>query len=126
MLFFLFGVSVINITIISIVLLSIVITNLSVCAGYKLTPASAQKRFPLLMPTLDGLTKYAHLIDVDYFADLLQVSHSPPSLHAHTHQLEQMLVVQGCICHCLRQHCFGSSIAALTHQHEPACTSTIG
>ena len=43
-------------------------------AGYKLTPASAQKRFPLLMPTLDGLTKYAHLIDVEYFADLLQVS----------------------------------------------------
>ena len=42
--------------------------------GYKLTPASAQKRFPLLMPTLDGLTKYAHLIDVEYFADLLQVS----------------------------------------------------
>ncbi|KAA6426215.1 MAG: hypothetical protein FRX49_04067, partial [Trebouxia sp. A1-2] len=41
--------------------------------GYRLTPVSAQKRFPLLMPTLDGLTKYAHLIDVDYFADLLQV-----------------------------------------------------
>ncbi|KAL0026860.1 hypothetical protein WJX77_007364 [Trebouxia sp. C0004] len=41
--------------------------------GYKLTPGSAQKRFPLLVPTLDGLTKYAHLIDVDYFADLLQV-----------------------------------------------------
>jgi hypothetical protein len=79
-------ISIINITIISILLFRIVITNLSVCAGYKLTPASAQKRFPLLMPTLDGLTKYAHLIDVDYFADLLQVSHSPPSLHAHTHQ----------------------------------------
>lgn len=28
---------------------------------------------PLLMPTLQGLTKYAHLIDVEYFADLLQV-----------------------------------------------------
>ena len=42
-------------------------------AGYKLTPASAQKRFPLLMPTLDGLTKYAHLISVEYFADLIQV-----------------------------------------------------
>ena len=33
------------------------------------------------MPTLDGLTKYAHLIDVDYFADLLQVSHSFTNLH---------------------------------------------
>ena len=61
---------------------------LSVCAGYKLTPSSAQKRFPLLTPTLDGLTKYAHLIDVDYFADLLQVCHSLLGLHAHTHQLE--------------------------------------
>ena len=57
------------------------------CAGYKLTAAGAQKRFPLLMPTLDGLTKYAHLIDVDYFADLLQVSHSFSNLHAHTHDV---------------------------------------
>ncbi len=37
------------------------------------------------MPTLDGLTKYAHLIDVDYFADDLQVTDSFSNLHAPTH-----------------------------------------
>lgn len=42
-------------------------------AGYKMTAATAAKRLPLLMSSLHGLTKYAHLIDVDYFADLLQV-----------------------------------------------------
>ena len=42
-------------------------------AGYKMTAATAQKRLPLLMSSLHGLTKYAHLIDVEYFADLLQV-----------------------------------------------------
>ena len=49
-------------------------------AGFKLTAANAQKRFPLLMSTLDGLTKFAHLISVEYFADLLQVykHQSPP------------------------------------------------
>ena len=38
-----------------------------------MTAATAAKRLPLLMSSLHGLTKYAHLIDVDYFADLLQV-----------------------------------------------------
>lgn len=42
-------------------------------AGYKMTAATAQKRLPLLMSSLHGLTKYAHLISVEYFADLLQV-----------------------------------------------------
>ena len=41
-------------------------------------------------------------------------------LYSHTHQLEQMHVVQGYICHYLLQHGFGPSIATLTRQHA-AC-----
>ncbi len=36
--------------------------------------AGARKRFPLLSPTLEGLARFAHLISVDYFGDLMQVS----------------------------------------------------
>lgn len=38
-----------------------------------MTAVTAQKRLPLLLSSLHGLTKYAHLISVEYFADLLQV-----------------------------------------------------
>ena len=64
-------------------------------AGYKLTPAGAQKRFPLLMPTLDGLTKYAHLIDVEYFADLLQVS-TTTQVSKHTSTVAMTSALQCC------------------------------
>ena len=39
-----------------------------------LSAAGARKRFPLLSPTLEGLARFAHLISVDYFGDLMQVS----------------------------------------------------
>lgn len=45
-------------------------------------------------------------------------------LFAPSHQLEQMHVVQGCMCHCLKQHCFGSSMARVTCHHE-ACMHTL-
>lgn len=41
-------------------------------------------------------------------------------LFVHTHQLEQMHVVQGCICHYLLHHGLGSSLATFTCQPE-AC-----
>ena len=81
------GVVIINAPIITIIVLAIItITTLSVCARHELTPVSAEKRLLLLMPPLDGLTNYAYLMNVDNLADLLQVSHSSPSLHA-THSL---------------------------------------
>ncbi|GFH17835.1 uncharacterized protein HaLaN_14545 [Haematococcus lacustris] len=33
------------------------------------------KRHPLLYPTLEGLARYAHLISIDYFNDLMAVFH---------------------------------------------------
>lgn len=81
------GVVIINGPIITIIVVVIItITTLSVCARRELTPASAEKRLLLLMPPLGGLTNYAYRMNVDNLADLLQVSHSSPSLHA-THSL---------------------------------------
>jgi len=45
---------VMNVVIINMVIVNITKGAPSVCAGRKLTPASAQKRFLLLMPTLNG------------------------------------------------------------------------
>ncbi len=38
-----------------------------------MTETQAVKKFPLLTPALLGLTRYAHLISVEYFSDLLTV-----------------------------------------------------
>ena len=38
-----------------------------------MTEAQAAKKFPLLVPSLQGLTQYAHLISIEYLADLLAV-----------------------------------------------------
>ena len=38
-----------------------------------MTEAQAAKKFPLMAPALQGLTRYAHLISVEYFSDLLTV-----------------------------------------------------
>lgn len=40
------------------------------------------KRFPLLAPTLEGLSRFAHLISVDYFADLMAVLEQVRAGHA--------------------------------------------
>ena len=47
--------------------------RLSWNAGPPMTEAQAAKKFPLLAPALQGLTRYAHLISVEYFSDLLTV-----------------------------------------------------
>ena len=48
-----------------------------------MTEAQAAKKFPLLAPALQGLTRYAHLISVEYFSDLLtvmqQIGKRPPA-----------------------------------------------
>ena len=42
-------------------------------AGAPISEARAAKRFPLLAPSLEGLRRFAHLISVEYFGDLLAV-----------------------------------------------------
>ncbi|EIE19958.1 hypothetical protein COCSUDRAFT_44354 [Coccomyxa subellipsoidea C-169] len=41
--------------------------------GPSVSDARAAKKFPLLAPALAGLSRYAHLISVEYFSDLLAV-----------------------------------------------------
>jgi nucleolar complex protein 3 len=41
--------------------------------GLGWTRERVMKRFPLLYPTLEGLARYTHLIDVSYFNDLMDV-----------------------------------------------------
>ncbi|BDA51329.1 Nucleolar complex protein 3 homolog [Coccomyxa sp. Obi] len=41
--------------------------------GSPVSEARAAKRFPLLAPSLEGLRRFAHLISVEYFSDLLAV-----------------------------------------------------
>ena len=38
-----------------------------------ITSQKAATKFPLLLPTLEGLAKYGHCMSVDYFTDLLVV-----------------------------------------------------
>lgn len=38
-----------------------------------MSEARAAKKFPLLAPSLAGLSRFAHLISVEYFSDLLAV-----------------------------------------------------
>lgn len=40
------------------------------------SPSRFAKRFPLLAPTLQGLAKFAHLISVDYFQDIISTLES--------------------------------------------------
>ncbi len=42
-------------------------------AGPPISEVRAAKRFPLLAPSLEGLRRFAHLISVEYFSDLLAV-----------------------------------------------------
>ena len=37
------------------------------------TRERVMRKFPLLYPTLEGLARYTHLIDVEYFNDLMEV-----------------------------------------------------
>ena len=50
-----------------------------------MSEARAAKKFPLLAPSLAGLSRFAHLISVEYFSDLLavmvQVRAQPPTLN---------------------------------------------
>lgn len=39
----------------------------------KPSAAAAQRKFPLLLPSLEGLAKFGHSMSVDYFGDLLSV-----------------------------------------------------
>ena len=43
------------------------------CTGPPLSEARCAKKFPLLSPALAGLARFAHLISVEYFGDLLAV-----------------------------------------------------
>lgn len=41
--------------------------------GVPISEMRAERKFPLLVPSLSGLRRYAHLISVEYFGDLLAV-----------------------------------------------------
>lgn len=56
-------------------------------AGAPVSEARCAKKFPLLAPALAGLSRYAHLISVEYFGDLLAVMvhiAAAPGLPPHT------------------------------------------
>ena len=48
-------------------------TSGPVASGGRWSRERVLKKFPLLYPTLEGLARYTHLIDVGYFNDLMDV-----------------------------------------------------
>jgi hypothetical protein len=48
-------------------------TSGPVASGGRWSRERVLRKFPLLYPTLEGLARYTHLIDVGYFNDLMEV-----------------------------------------------------